>query len=145
MPYQFLDDIATADVAFKAWGESPEDLFTSCSDALMNVMVENLEAISRKEKKEIRVEHDALDMLLFNFLQEFIFYKDAELLLLRAAQIRIAQKNPQAKYQLTAELSGERIDTDRHHFNVDVKAVTLHRFEVKQGPMGWEASVVLDI
>ena len=145
MPYQFLDDIATADVAFKAWGQTQEELFTSSSDALMNVMVENLESISRKEKKELRLQNDSLEMLLFDFLGEFIFYKDAQRLLLRVAAIRIDEKTPGVRHQLTADLRGERMDIRKHHFNVDVKAVTLHRFEVKPSPQGWEASVVLDI
>jgi SHS2 domain-containing protein len=40
---------------------------------------------------------------------------------------------------------GEKLDPDRHHPRVDVKAVTLHRFSLQQGEHGWEASVILDI
>ncbi len=33
----------------------------------------------------------------------------------------------------------------KHDLIVDVKAVTLHRFEVKQTETGWKASIILDI
>jgi SHS2 domain-containing protein len=84
-----------------------------------------------------------LDLLLFNFLQEFVYYKDAELLLLRVEQVEII--TGASCYGLTATVRGERLDPDRHHPRVDVKAVTLHRFSLQQGEHGWEASVILDI
>jgi SHS2 domain-containing protein len=37
------------------------------------------------------------------------------------------------------------LDPQKHPQNVDVKAVTMHRFQIRQIPQGWEASVVLDI
>lgn len=81
-------------------------------------------------------------MLLFQFLQELLFFKDAEQLLLRVSEIRIENQN--AFHKLTAEAYGERINPDKHELLVDVKAVTLHRFTVGQTPRGWEATVILD-
>lgn len=83
MPYKFLEDIAIADIAFKAWGKDLEEAFTAAADATMNVMVEELDSIRPREKREIKLENSKLDMLLFNFLQEFIYYKDSEQLMLR--------------------------------------------------------------
>ncbi|HOV88133.1 MAG TPA: archease, partial [Syntrophobacteraceae bacterium] len=40
MPFRYIEDIATADVAFEAWGETLEDLCVAAADATMNVMVE---------------------------------------------------------------------------------------------------------
>jgi len=48
-------------------------------------------------------------------------------------------------YHLTAEATGEKLNPLGHELLVDVKAVTLHRFTVKQTPEGWEATVILDI
>ena len=33
--FRFLEDIALADLAFEAWGESPSELFASAAEALM--------------------------------------------------------------------------------------------------------------
>jgi SHS2 domain-containing protein len=143
MPYEFLEDVATADIAFSAWGKTLEETFRSAADATLNVMVEELGAILPKEKRELRLENDKLDMLLFDLLQELIYYKDSEKLMLRIPQIRIQDKSK--PYILEAAALGEELDPERHHPRVDVKAVTLHRFRLDQTDRGWEAFVILDI
>ena len=143
MPYEFLEDVATADIAFRAWGKNLHELFQAAGDATINVMIEDLDTIELQQQRTFSLENDALDMLLFNFLQEFIYYKDSEQLLLRASQVEIENKNTQ--YQLTAFTQGEKLDADRHQQRVDVKAVTLHRFELKKTDDGWTAMVILDI
>jgi SHS2 domain-containing protein len=130
-------------VAFEAWGDTPEEMFVSAGDATMNVMVDALDAIAPRESRSIALEADALDMLLFELLQELIYYKDAEQLLLRLHSLRIEAR--EGSYRLLAEARGEKIDRDRHPLNVDVKAVTLHLFAVERTPTGWRAAVILDI
>ncbi|HBB32189.1 MAG TPA: archease [Cyanobacteria bacterium UBA8803] len=143
MPYEFLEDIAIADIAFQARGDNLEELFKAAGDATINAMIDNLEAIELKENRTFSLENDALDLLLFNFLQEFVYYKDSEQLLLRAQQVEIEERN--AQYYLTAVTRGEMLDRDRHEERVDVKAVTLHRFQLEKTPDGWTAMVILDI
>jgi SHS2 domain-containing protein len=106
-------------------------------------MIEELESIKPRERREIRLDNDALDMLLFEFLQELIYYKDSESLLLRIRALRLEKAD--GRYRLRAQAGGEELDPDRHHTRVDVKAVTLHRFALEQTQRGWEATVVLDI
>ena len=143
MPYRYLDDIAIADVAFEAWGGTREELFTAATDALMNVMVTDLATIRAIDEVEFRLENEALDMLLFNFLNELIYYKDARQLLLRATALTISGAD--AHFALHAKAGGERLDPERHQLSVDVKAVTLHLFHVEETEEGWRATVVLDI
>lgn len=143
MPYEFLDDIATADIAFQSWGTDLEEVFKAAGDAVINTMIDNLEAIDLQETRTFDLEDEELDLLLFNFLQELVYYKDSELLLLRPQQIQI-DENPSI-YKLTAVTQGERLDRDRHHQRVDVKAVTLHQFQLQQTAEGWTARVILDI
>jgi SHS2 domain-containing protein len=143
VPYQYRDDIATADVAFEAWGTSVEEVFISAADATMNVMVEDLGTIGRSLELPIELEHDQLDLLLFSFLNELIFLKDARQLLLRVESLSIKSAN--SKFILKGVVYGEGIDAQKHPLRVDVKAVTLHRFSLQQTDAGWEAFVILDI
>jgi SHS2 domain-containing protein len=143
MGYEYLEDVATADICFKAWGRTLEELFIAAADATMNVMVADLATIEKREEREIQVESDAIDMLLFNFLQEFIFYKDAERLLLRAYEVKIEKTD--GPFKLRAKTFGEELNPEKHELPVDVKAVTLHRFQVVKSERGWEATVILDI
>ena len=143
MPYRYLPDIATADVAFEAWADTPEELFVAAAEATMNVMVGDLSAIAGCEERAIRAEEAELDMLLFQLLQELIFFKDAEQLLLRIKEIGI--RRLEDRFTLEAIACGEILDPSRHDLVVDVKAVTLHRFRVEQTAQGWQATVILDI
>ena len=143
MPYRYMDDIATADAAFEAWGDTEEEMFIAAADALMNVMVENLESVSAKENRTLHVVSESVDMLLFHLLEEIIYFKDAEGLLLRVSEIHLSHKNKHVT--LDADVYGEKIDPSKHEFNVDVKAVTIHRFNVEQTSHGWKATVVLDV
>jgi SHS2 domain-containing protein len=143
MPYEFVDELTMADIAFRAWGRDLEETFVSAADAVMNAMVEDLAAIQPHDTRLLSVEHEALDMLLFNFLQELVYYKDAEQLLLRVQELHIA--DDRQPYTLHATAVGEPIDPDRHRMRVDVKAVTLHHFSLTQTERGWEATVILDI
>ncbi len=143
MPYEFLEDVATADIAFRAWGKDLEETFIAAADATMNVMVEELDSIQPRERRKFKLENEALDMLLFNFLQELIYYKDAEKLLLRVNQVEIRKKDQD--HVLEALAQGEKLDPGRHRTRVDVKAVTLHRFHLEKTDQGWKVFVILDI
>jgi SHS2 domain-containing protein len=143
MPYEFLEDAATADIAFTARGETIEEAFRASAEATLNVMVEEIDAVQPKEKRIWRLENPELDLLLFDFLQEIIYYKDAENLMLRVVQVEI--QGDGRKFSLQATARGETLDPDRHFPRVDVKAVTLHQFRLEKTSKGWEAHVILDI
>ena len=109
----------------------------------MNVMVEDLDTIGRRQTRQIGLDAEALDMLLFGLLQEIIYYKDAERLLLRVEAVRIRHEG--GLYFLESRAYGEQIDPEKHDLQVDVKAVTMHKFKVEQTGRGWETLVILDI
>src|SRR5438093_714840 len=143
MPYHYLEEIGTADIAFEATGRDLPELFTAAAEATMNVMIDNLDAIEPRETRQIALSGDKIDMLLFDFLQELIYFKDAKRLLLRPRETQIDQKGE--AYFLKATLAGEQLDASRHQQRADVKAVTLHGFSVEKEEGGWKANVLLDI
>jgi len=143
MPYQYLEDIGTADIAFEATGRDLPELFVAAADATMNVMIDNIGAIESRETRQIELSNDNIEMLLFDFLQELIYFKDAKRLLLRADEMHIEQKDE--AYSLTSKVVGEQLDETRHQQRADVKAVTLHGFSVENRDSCWKAKVLLDI
>jgi SHS2 domain-containing protein len=46
---------------------------------------------------------------------------------------------------LRATARGERFDASRHVLAHEIKAVTQHLLDVRQGPAGWEAEFIVDI
>jgi SHS2 domain-containing protein len=143
MPYKYLEEIATADIAFEATGRDLPELFSDAAGATTNVMIDNIEAIQPRETRQIELSNDKLDMLLFDLLQELIFLKDAGRLLLRIREVQIDKRDE--IYFLKATAAGEPLDAEQHHQRADVKAVTLHDFSVERTEGGWKARVLLDI
>lgn len=144
MPYRYLDDIAISDAAFEAEGATLPEVFIAAAEATTNAMVEDLSEIESKERLGFEVSAPELDLLLFDFLGELVFLKDARCLLLRVESLRIEEK--EEGFTLKAQVVGEVIDRAKHHLSVDVKAVTMHQFTLEQTKEGgWKARVVLDV
>ena len=141
--YRYLEEIATADVAFEAWGTTREETFLAAADATLNTMVAEIGTVTPRERRVFSLAADSLDLLLFDLLQELVYHKDAGRLLLRVRDLRIEETG--SGYRLHADAIGETIDPGRHPLLADVKAVTLHRLSVEKTPSGWRAVVVLDV
>lgn len=158
--HKFLDH--TADVFFVARGNTLAELFEQCALAVEETMVE-LEKVKPTHKEKILAEADKVDRLLFDFLDELVFFKDYKQLVFRKFDLTIKEevgeeeemgkgseerKKPdgkKGKYSLTCIASGEKIDPLRHNPKVDVKAITMHEFEVIHDNKGWKAQVLVDI
>ena len=141
MSFTFLSKIAIADVAFKAEAKTIEKLFVECAKATEQAMVDT-KKIKATVTKKISLKSDALDKLLFNWLSELLFYKDAESLLFSKFTVKISKKK---EYELAGTASGEKINQKKHNLHADVKAITWHMFELKQTKTGWYAQIVEDI
>ncbi len=137
--YEYLDDVATADVAFRATGATLEDVFVACADATLEVMLPDPDTLENRVKRRITISAENEEMLLFNFLGEIIFLKDAEQLLLRVQSMEVSGG------RIQAECAGDKIDAEKYVLGVDVKAVTMYKYHVRRTPAGWQAQVVLDI
>ena len=142
-PYRYLEEIATADVAFEARGVTLEETFLAAADATLNTMVEEIGTVAPRERRVFSLTADSLDLLLFELLQELVYHKDADRLLLRVREVRIEETG--SGVRLHADAYGETIDPGKHPLLADVKAVTLHRLVVERTPDGWRAVVVLDV
>jgi SHS2 domain-containing protein len=143
MAYRFVEKLTVADVAFIARGQTLEKLFASAGRAVTAAMVKDLRTVRKRETRNFDLTSEALDLLLFNFLQDIIYYKDVDQLLLSHFALSIQPKG--SVHCLTGQGQGEKIDPARHPLLVDVKAVTLHQFDLVKEPKGWKATVVLDI
>ena len=141
MPFKYLEEIAIADIAFEAAGKTLEDLFVSCAEAVEDSMV-NLKQVKPKIEKTVHLMDENQETLLFKFLNELIFLKDAEGLLFSKFNIKIKHDK---KFSLTAEIFGEKIDHKRHELRNDIKAITYHLFSIKKDGQNFKATVVLDI
>ena len=139
--YIFLNDIATADVAIESRGDTLEELFTASAMATFEVMADT-SGIQPEIKKVLHLENSKIDGLLFDWLAEIIYLKDAEFILFGKYDIKITKNT---NYQLDAEILGEEINQSKHDLRCDVKAITFHLFEVYEKDGKWISRFILDI
>lgn len=138
MKYKFLDH--TADVMFQAFGRSLNELFENSALATEATMID-LKEIKQDIKRKVNLKNMSIETLLYDFLSELLYFKDAELLLFSKIKVEIKKKNI---YYLKAILSGEKLN-EKHSQKVDVKAVTFHKFEIRKRAKDYAATVILDI
>jgi SHS2 domain-containing protein len=129
----------TADLGIEIEADSPADLFRCAGLALFSLMV-NLASIQQQEERQEVVQaegweellHDWLSLLLRRFLQEGFVAADLTIDEIDASHVR-------------ARLRGERLNYDRHEFEMEIKAVTYHQLAVTCVDGRWRARVIFDV
>ena len=146
MPFKFLDKVSIADTAFEATGKSLEEFFAACAQATTRTMV-NPKTLAGKIKKEFVLDGEEIDTLLYDFLSEIIFLKDARSMIFKKVEVEIKEMKTQdsPNFRLKAKLWGEEINHEKHELKNDIKAITKHMFEIKKTEKGWKATVIVDI
>ncbi len=133
---------ATADLSFVARGPSAAAVFRAAAEALAAATVEQVDAVEARVTRSVRMQDTDLDLLLLRFLNELIYLRDAEGLVLRPRSVHVRVDEAP---QLTAELAGEPLDARRHGLGLDVKAATVYGLRIERVEEGWEATVTLDV
>jgi SHS2 domain-containing protein len=126
--YIFFDK--TADAKFQAFGVTIEDAFKNAVEAMVSIMF-NLDELRsydiHTEERELMVEADNLEGLLYRFLEEVIFLLSAESFIGLVKKISI-EKNDEG-YTVKAKIHGtQSINLESHG---EVKAVTYNEMFVK--------------
>jgi SHS2 domain-containing protein len=129
----------TADLGLRIRADTPEQLFVEAAQALFGVIVEDLAAVRPVAELRIALQGDALDLLLFDWLNELLYHFDAEHLLLGNFEVRLSGT------QLDATAWGETLDPSRHSLEHEVKAITYHGLRVERENGQWLAEVIVDI
>ena len=136
--FEYLEH--TADVMFRAYGETAEEMLCNAASALFKAMVDPT-TIAGLEKWTVELEGDDLEDLAYKWLSEIIFLFETESAVFSTFSMRLVEDG---RIKLYAEISGERIDLVRHAFENEVKAVTRHKFGIKKNQI-WCIQVVLDV
>lgn len=136
--FEFLDH--TADVMFKAYGNDLEELFENSGLALEEAQV-SVSEVEEDIEVSFDIENNDLEMLLFNFLQELIYYRDVENLVFSSFKVEFSDDNSFLK----CTCKGEKLDSDKHDLGQNVKAITLHNFSVNKEDGLWKANVLVDV
>ena len=140
--FEYLEDEAIADIAFKAYGGTINELFLNAAMATANLQTD-IELLDDNEVRYLQFEKSDLDRLLKEFLSEILFYKDAELLFAKDFEIDVSEIDEGYKFE--GKLIGGIFDPSKHPMHNDLKAITWHDFKVSRLEDSWQCYVLIDI
>ena len=142
MPYTYLEDEAIADIAFKAIGSTLSELFNEASKAVFSLLTD-INMLDTDIHVPISIEAETIEKLLYQFLDEIIYLKDADLFFPNSVLVEVTETN--TGYKVEGEFVGTTFDHQKYRMGNDIKAITYHGFYVKQVDNKWEAYVLVDI
>ncbi len=141
--YEFHDH--TADIQIHAVGDTLEQTIRQVVLAMMNVMTSS-EDIRSEETRETTLSSSDLDILVVNYLSEYLYYFDAERLLFSDVTISPIQFDEETgEYTINSISYGEKFDSQRHEMKTEIKAVTYSFLEVIQKKEKSEIWIVFDL
>jgi len=116
------------DAVLEAYGETLEEAFENAAKGLNDTMVELKTVIPDREIRITAEGHD-LYSLLFDWLDKVMLLLVADGIVMSDFSVKIKQNKG---YFLEGIAKGERLNLDKHHYKVEIKAVTYHEMDIKQ-------------
>jgi SHS2 domain-containing protein len=116
-------------------------MLSNASAALFRSMID-LETVQIKEFWIVKLEALDLEQLAYRWLSEIIFLFETESAVFASFDVSVIWEKDEIK--LVGRIGGEKIDLQRHFFENEVKAVTMHQFEIKKNDE-WCIQVILDV
>jgi SHS2 domain-containing protein len=137
IPYTLLDH--TADLRIRVSGTDPADLFKNAGLALFD-LITRPDRLKPGEVIEVSVIGDDAADLMVNYLRELLYLWTGEEKLVD--RIEIVHLSDTA---VSARVSADCYQPERHEIRHEIKAVTYHQIEVSRAGDGWQAMVVFDV
>ncbi len=140
--YEFMEH--TADEKFKVKANSLSEAFSTSVKAFYEILLGKNYDVKKTTTREILIKAKKKESLLYDFLNELVFYLDESDLLLPEVKKLDIRKNDNGEYILEAELAGDK----RYDYELitEIKNVTYSEMEIKTLEDGSvEMIVVVDI
>jgi SHS2 domain-containing protein len=116
------------DAVIEAYGRTLEEAFENAARGLNDTMIDLKTVRPDREIKIVAEGHD-LHSLLFDWLDKVMLLLVADGIVMSEFSVKIKHNDT---YSLEGVAKGERLDLDRHHYRVEIKAVTYHEMEIIQ-------------
>ena len=134
--FEILDH--TADVGIIAYGADLKQAFANAAKGLFS-LITRLGGVEEALHRDIELTADDAESLLVGWLNELVYYFDAEGILFKRFDI-IELNNSHLK----ARGYGEKADSARHELKMGVKAATYHMLKIEKNN-GYRVQVLFDI
>jgi SHS2 domain-containing protein len=133
------------DAIIEAYGSTLDEAFENAAMALCDTMID-LKSVVPKEEFKFSAKGNDLYSLLFDWLDQVMLVLVADRIAMSQFTVKIKDHNNNGGgYLLEGIGRGESLDLDRHHYKIEIKAVTYHEMEIKQEKDIFTAKFLLDL
>ena len=132
------------DAVIEAYGTTLEEAFENAAKALCDTMID-LKTVRPKREIKFSAKGDDLYSLLFDWLDQVMLLLVADRIAMSQFSVKIKRHDVNNSYLLEGITRGEPLELDRHHYKVEIKAVTYHEMEIKQEKDMTTARFLLDL
>ena len=117
------------DAVIEAYGSSLDEAFENSAKGLVNTMF-HIKEITPDQEYEIIAKGYDIENLLYDWLEKVMLRILIDNIVLADFKVKISESN--GNYSLKGIGKGEVLDLQKHHYKVEIKAVTYHGMEIKQ-------------
>jgi SHS2 domain-containing protein len=129
-----------SELAVRVTGDSQADLFANSAAALFDVMVVDMNKVECKDQLPLEVEGTDRDDLMVNWVRELLYLYQGSGYLIKEFRIREVKDTV-----VKADVSGEKIDPDRHEIQQEIAAVAFHKSRMEKTGNQWTAHLIFEL
>ena len=126
MSYRLLDH--ATDAVIEVTASDLNEAFTIAGISVVDITL-NPKLVEEKEEKTLTVSGKDLRYLLYNWLEEVIYQLITEGFAIARFSLDISKDSI---YTINAKIYGEKIDLEKHHYKIEIKAPTFHEMKIEQ-------------
>jgi SHS2 domain-containing protein len=129
----------SGDAGIRAYGETLEDLFVNAATGMYSLITDPA-AVREERHMALDIESHSLEGLLVSWLNELIFHFDTYGFVGKTVRIATLRDN-----KMSARVSGEEFDAERHEKRLLIKAATYHQLSIERKEGRWVTDIIFDI
>ncbi len=129
------------DAFIEAYGSTLEEAFENAAKALIDTMID-IKRVTPEREVKIEAYGDDLHSLLFDWLDKVMLLAVSEGFVISEFKVVIKQNGG---YRLEGSGRGEKLNLEKHHYKVEIKAVTYHEMQIRQESSGTTVRFLLDL
>lgn len=143
--YRYIEHLS--DIGLEFFGNTVEELFENAGEGMFSIICD-LKKVRSLDKRRVRISQQSgsFEDLLILWLEKLLYWHEVDNIIFGGFEVKsIYKKN--GDMELSAEVSGEKIDPDRHVIKTAVKAPTYHMLEIKKDEKNcnWGGRIIFDV
>lgn len=128
--FRYLDHMT--DAVIEAYGCTLDEAFENSACGLVNTMFD-LKRVSPTQEINIQAKGYDIKSLLYDWLEKILLTLLVDNILISVFKVKIYENiNKDNGYFLSGIAKGEYLNPKKHHYKVEIKAITYHEMEVIQ-------------